>query len=53
MTEIVKRKRIKKLIRIRIKLIKKVKQTKDKVVITKCKQQIKTIEETIIEIRKS
>lgn len=53
MTETVKRKRIKKLIRRRIKLIKKVKQEHNKVVMTKYKQEIKIIEETIIEIRKS
>ena len=53
MMETAKRKRIKKLIRRRIKLVKKIKEENNEKTVTIYKKEIKTIEETIIEIRKS
>lgn len=53
MMETAKRKRIKKLIRRRIKLVKKIKNENNEKTVTIYKKEIKTIEETIIEIRKS
>lgn len=53
MMETAKRKRIKKLIRRRIKIVKKIKEENNEKTVTIYKKEIKTIEETIIEIRRS
>ena len=53
MMETAKRKKIHKLIRRRIKLVKKIKEENNEKTVTIYKKEIKTIEETIIEIRKS
>ena len=53
MMETAKRKKIHKLIRKRIKLVKKIKEENNEKTVTIYKKEIKTIEETIIEIRKS
>lgn len=53
MTVTVKRKKIHNLIRRRIELIKKIKSTDNETTINRYKQEIETIEKTILEIRRS